>query len=112
MIPGLEEMMKQAQQMTQKMAQAKQELAKKTVTGKAGGGMVKATANGAGQLIGIEVEAAVANVEDIEMLQDLIVAATNQALEAVKQMTAEHMSKLSGGLPMAGMENLFSGMGL
>ena len=111
MFPGFEEIMRQAQQMSQNMAQLKQKLASRTVEGTAGGGMVTVTVNGAGQLLRVVIEPDVVDPQDLEMLQDLVVAATNQALEAVREMVAEQTKALTGGVSIPGLENLLGGLG-
>ncbi len=100
--------MQQAQQMQQKMAGIQEELKKKTETGSAGGGMVTVIANGQSEIISIEIETSVLAGDDKEMLQDLIVAATNDALRKVKEMGKAEMSKLTGGMNIPGVSNLFS----
>ncbi len=105
-MPGLQEMMQQFQQMQQRMKEKKAELAKKSTTANAGGGMVKATVNGAGKLLNIEVEEEILASGDREMLQDLVVAAVNQALEASKRMTDEASGDLPEGFPMGGLEDI------
>lgn len=111
MFPGLEELMRQAQQMGQRVSQLKQELAKRTVTGTAGGGMVTVTANGAGQLLEIRIEPDVVDPAELQMLQDLVVAAVNQALLAARQLVAEQTRALTGGLALPGLEDLLGGPG-
>jgi DNA-binding YbaB/EbfC family protein len=110
-IPGIEELMRQAQQMSQRMAELKQELTKRRVTGTAGGGMVTATASGVGELLDVVIEPGVVDKEDVEMLQDLVVAAVNQALQAAKQLIAEETRGLTGGMPIPGMDSILGGLG-
>ena len=109
MFPGMEDLMRQAQQMGQKMNALKQELARRTVTGTAGGGMVTVTANGAMQILSIEIESEVIDPAEADMLKDLVVAAVNQALAAARELVAEETRKLTGGLPIPGIENLLGG---
>ncbi len=110
MFPGMEDLMRQAQQMGQRMNELKAELARRTVTGTAGGGMVTATANGAMQILSIEIEPEVIDPAEADMLKDLVVAAVNQALSAAREMAAEETRKVTGGMPMPpGLENLFGG---
>src|SRR3990170_1769306 len=92
------------------MRQAKkmqQETKKKTVEASAGGGMVSVTANGGMEIVSIKIEREVVNPDDIEMLQDLIIAAANEALRRAQQMVSEEMSKVTGGLNLPGVGNLF-----
>ncbi|MBI4698650.1 MAG: YbaB/EbfC family nucleoid-associated protein, partial [Nitrospirae bacterium] len=80
---------------------------KKTVEATAGGGMVTVTASGGMEIVSIKIERYVVNPDDIEMLQDLIIAASNEALRRAQQMVSEEMSKLTGGLNIPGMGGLF-----
>lgn len=101
------ELMKQAQKMQEEMSRIQEESKKKTVEATAGGGMVTVIANGAMEIVSIKIEPEVVNPDDIEMLQDLIVAASNEALRRAQQMVSEEMSKVTGGLNLPGMGNLF-----
>lgn len=96
-------MMKQAQQLQNKMEKLQEEMADKTIEASAGGGMVKAVANGRQQIVSISIEKEVVDPEDVEMLQDLIVAAVNDALTQSQQMVSEEMNKLTGGMNIPGM---------
>lgn len=100
---GLGDMMKQVQKMQAKMADLQQELETLEVEGTAGGGMVKVVANGKGDIKGITIDPEVVDPEDVEMLQDLIVAAFNQARDKSQEIQSEQMSKLTGGLSIPGM---------
>ncbi len=95
---GFGNMMKQIKLMQQKMQKLQEELAEKTVEGSAGGGMVTAVVNGKQELLEIKIDKEVVDPEDVEMLQDLIVAAVNQALKKSQEMMNEEMAKLTGGL--------------
>ncbi len=97
-IPNMAGMMKQVQKVQEKMAQVQQELEQKTVTAEAGGGMVKVTANGRQQVVKIQIEKEVVNPDDVEMLEDLLLAATNKALEDASRMAQEEMAKATSGL--------------
>lgn len=96
-------LMKQAEKMQAKMLEVQQELASKTVEASAGGGMVKAVASGDGQLVSIKIEKEVLSSNDVELLEDLVVAAVNSALENAKAMVAEEMKKVTGGLNIPGL---------
>ena len=103
----LGDLMKQAQKMQQEMGKIQEESKKKTVEASAGGGMVVATANGAMEIVSIKIEKDVVNPEDIEMLQDLVLAAVNEALRRAQQMVSEDMGKITGGMNVPGLGNLF-----
>lgn len=103
----LGDLMKQAQKMQEQMGKIQEESKKKTVESSAGGGMVVATVSGAMELVSLKIEKEVVNPEDIEMLQDLVVAAVNEALRRAQQMVSEDMNKLTGGMNIPGMGNLF-----
>jgi hypothetical protein len=96
-------MMKQAQQLQNKMAKLQEEMAEKTVEASAGGGMVKAVANGRQEIVSITIEKEVVDPEDVEMLQDLVVAAVNDALSQSQEMVSAEMSKLTGGMNIPGL---------
>ncbi len=108
-IPGFEDLIKQAQAFTQQLAHLKAELARETVAASAGGGMVTAQANGRGQLLKVTIEPQVADPGELEMLQDLVVAAVNQALQKAKELAAEKTRQLTGGIPIPGIEELLGG---
>lgn len=100
---GMGQMMKQAQQLQARMAKMQAELAERTVESAAGGGMIKVVANGRQQVMSIRIEKEVVNPEDVEMLQDLILAAVNDALAKSQEMVASEMGKLTGGLNLPGL---------
>jgi DNA-binding YbaB/EbfC family protein len=100
---GLGKMMKQAQQLQAKMLKLQEELAEKTIETSAGGGMVRVVANGRQQLVSIQIEKEVVDPDDVEMLQDLVLAAANDALTKAQEMASEEMNKLTGGLNLPGM---------
>ncbi|PKK82939.1 MAG: YbaB/EbfC family nucleoid-associated protein [candidate division Zixibacteria bacterium HGW-Zixibacteria-1] len=96
-------MMKQIQKMQAQMEQIQAELAETQVDGTAGGGMVTAVVNGKQDLLEIKIDPEVVDPKDVEMLQDLIVAAVNQARQKAQELQAERMSSLTGGLNLPGM---------
>jgi DNA-binding YbaB/EbfC family protein len=100
---GMGNMMKQAQKLQSKMLRIQEELAEKTVEASAGGGMVKAVANGKQQIVSVQIEKEVVDPDDVEMLQDLILAAVNDALARSQEMVSTEMSKLTGGLNIPGL---------
>jgi hypothetical protein len=95
--------MKQAQAMQEQLAKIQQEAASKTVEGTAGGGMVTVTANGAMEIVAVKIDPEVAKSGDAEMLQDLVMAATNDALRKSREMMAEAMKGVTGGLQIPGL---------
>ncbi len=97
-MPNMMGMMKQIQQMQEKIARVQQDLEAKTVSAEAGGGMVKVTANGRQQIVEIHIEKEVINPDDAQMLEDLIAAATNKALEESLKMAQDEMAKATSGL--------------
>lgn len=103
MAKGMGNIMKQAQAMQQKMAKLQEELGERTVEASAGGGMVTAVVNGKQSLVSLTIEKDVVDPEDVEMLQDLVQAAVNEALKKSQEMMQEEMSKVTGGLNMPGM---------
>jgi len=100
---GMGNMMKQAQKLQAKMVKMQEELADRTVETSAGGGMVKVTANGRQQIVAIVIEREVVDPGDVEMLQDLVMAAVNDALTKSQEMVAAEMSKLTGGMNIPGL---------
>jgi DNA-binding YbaB/EbfC family protein len=108
----LGDLMRQAQKLQEEMMRAQEEAKKKTVEATSGGGMVSVVASGAGEIVSIKIEKDVVNPEDVEMLQDLILAAVNEALRRARDLVNEDMSKLTGGLQlpgMGGLGNMFGG---
>ncbi len=92
--------MKQAQQMQQKFAQMQEELNSKEVEASAGGGAVSVTATGGKQIVDIKIDKELVESDDIEMLQDLVTAAVNEALNKAQEMVDEETKKLTGGMGM------------
>ncbi len=103
MTKGLGNILKQAQQMHSKIAQLQEEMAAKTVEASSGGGMVNVVMNGKQEILSIRIDPEVVNKEDIEMLQDLLVAAMNEAIRKSQEMMAEEMKKITGGLSIPGI---------
>ena len=100
---GMGNMMKQAQKLQSKMLKLQEEMAEKTVEASSGGGMVKVIANGRQLLLSIQIEKEVVDPDDLEMLQDLILAAVNDALLKSREMVTGEMSKLTGGMNIPGL---------
>jgi DNA-binding YbaB/EbfC family protein len=98
MAKGWTDMLKQAQQMHAKISQLQEEMAGKTIEAGSGGGMVSVVINGKQEILSIRIDPEVVTREDIEMLQDLIVAAVNEAIRKSQEMMAEEMKKITGGL--------------
>jgi DNA-binding YbaB/EbfC family protein len=96
-------LLKQAQALQERLASAQDELAKRTVEGTAGGGMVTVVVNGRLEVQSVRIDPTLLERPDVEMLQDLIVAAMNAAVRAAQQMMGEEMGKLTGGLKLPGL---------
>ena len=99
----MRQLMQQAQQMQAQMAQAQEELAAKTYVGTAGGGVVKATVKGSGELVSVEFDASVLDPDDPEMAGDLVVAAVNQAMQQANDDAGNAMGGLTGGMDLGGL---------
>lgn len=95
--------LKQAQAMQAQMAKVQEQAASKTVTGTAGGGSVTVTANGSMQLVGIVIDPEVVKGGDVEMVQDLVMAASNDALRKAREMMADEMKSVTGGMNVPGL---------
>jgi len=100
---GLGDLMKQAQRLKAEMERIQAEAATKTVEGSAGGGMVTTVANGKGELLSVKIDPEVMRGEDVEMLQDLITAAANDALRKARELLAQEVSRLTGGFGLPGL---------
>lgn len=100
---GIGNMMKQVQAMQAKMEKIQAELEQERVEGSAGGGMVTVEANGKQDIVSITIDPEVVDKEDVEMLQDLIVAAINQARQKAQELQTDRMGSLTGGLSIPGM---------
>lgn len=100
---NMQGMMKQMQKMQKKMAEAQEELGEKRLEGAAGGGMVKVIVSGDKQVIDVIIDPSVVDPEDIEMLQDLVVIATNDAMTKAEELTNSTMGQFTKGLNLPGM---------
>ena len=96
-------MLKQAQKMQQDMMKMQQELQEKEYEAKAGGGMVSATVNGKHELVGLEINPEAVDPDDVEMLQDMVMAAVNEAMRTADAEAANNMSRLTGGMNLGGL---------
>lgn len=96
-------MIKQAQKMQQEMLRMQEEMENKTYSASAGGGMVKASVNGKHEVVGLEINPEAVDAEDVEMLQDMVMAAVNEAMRAADIDSANNMSRLTGGLNLGGL---------
>lgn len=97
-MPGLGDIMKQAQKMKAEMDRIQAEVATRSVEGSAGGGMVTVVANGKGDILSVKIDPEVVRGEDLEMLQDLVTSAANDALRKARELLAQEVSRLAGGL--------------
>jgi len=100
---GMEEILRQAQQVQERLAKLQEELAERTVEASAGGGMVTVVANGRQEVVSVRIEKEVASEEELELLQDLVRGAVNEALSLSKRMAAEEMAKITGGMNLPGL---------
>lgn len=96
--PNLQQLLKQAQKMQQQMADAQSALAEAELTGTAGGGLVTVTSTGTGEITGIKIDPKAVDPEDVETLEDLVLAALRNASEAVRELTEQKLGPLSAGL--------------
>ena len=96
-------MMKQAQKMQAQILKIQEEMGARTIEASSGGGMVTVTANGKQEILSIRIEPEVVDPQDLDMLQDLVVAAVNEALKKAQEMVAEEMAKVTGGLQLPGL---------
>ncbi|MDK2960207.1 MAG: nucleoid-associated protein EbfC [Bacillota bacterium] len=99
---NMNKLLKQAQKLQAEMARVQEEMAAKTVEAAAGGGAVTVTVNGRPEVVAVKIDPAAVDPEDLEMLQDLIVAATNEALRKAQEMVAQAMARFTGGLSLPG----------
>ncbi|HEY4643436.1 MAG TPA: YbaB/EbfC family nucleoid-associated protein [Bacteroidota bacterium] len=97
-MPNMKEMFKQVQKVQERIAQVQAELESKTVTAEVGGGMVKVTANGRQRIVRVQIEKDVINPSESDMLEDLVVAGVNKALEESTKLAQEELSKVTSGI--------------
>lgn len=100
---NIQKMLQQAQQMQAKLAKTQAELAEKTVESSVGGGKITVTANGAGDVLSIKIDPAVVDPQDVEMLEDLVLAGVTQAIQDARKLAEGEMKKATGGLNLPGM---------
>jgi len=100
---NMNQLMKQAQKMQQQMADMQEELASKTLEVSSGGGAVKVTVSGEKKILDLTISPDVVDPDDVEMLQDLVMSAVNEALRQIEESASSQMSKLTGGLNLPGM---------
>jgi DNA-binding YbaB/EbfC family protein len=99
----IDNIMKQAQKMQKQMMEIQEELANRSVEASVGGGVVVVTANGQQQILSIRIEPEVVDPNDVDMLQDLVLAAVNEALRKAQELMTSEMNKLTGGLKIPGL---------
>ncbi len=107
MNPQYQKMMKQVQEMQKKMAQAQEELANETVEASAGGGMVTVVMSGSLEVREVRIKPEAVDPDDVEMLQDLVTAATNEALRAAQDLASEKLGGATGGMDLPNIPGLF-----
>ena len=100
---GIGNMMKEAQRLQQQMMELQEEVGKKKVDATAGGGMVTVEANGKQELLSIKIDPEVINKDDAQMLEDLVLAACNEALRKSRELVQQELGKLTGGLKIPGL---------
>ena len=100
---GFGNMMKEAQKLQQQMAAMQEEIGKKTVEATAGGGMVTVQANGKQEILAIKIDPEVVSRDDVQMLEDLVLAACNEALRKSRELVQQELGKLTGGLKIPGL---------
>ncbi len=103
---NVNKMMAQVQQMQQQMQEAQEELANETVTASAGGGVVKATVTGSQELTAIEIDPEAVDPDDVEMLQDMVLAAVNEAMNSSQEMASKKLGGITGGLGDLGIPGM------
>jgi DNA-binding YbaB/EbfC family protein len=103
MAKGLGGMLKQAQRIQAQLAKIQEEMAQKTIEASSGGGMVTVVVNGKQEIVSLKIEREVVDPDDIDMLQDLVLAAVNEGMRKSQEMVTEEMRKLTGGLSIPGL---------
>lgn len=103
----LQQLMQMGQQMQSRMSEIQERLEEKTTTAQAGGGMVEVTVDGKGNVRDVDIDASVVDPGDVEMLEDLVLAAVSEAQRRAREAMQEEMKELTGGLPMPGLSGLF-----
>ncbi|MDR2861627.1 MAG: YbaB/EbfC family nucleoid-associated protein [Syntrophobacterales bacterium] len=103
MMQNLNNIVKQAKKMQEKIAKLQDEMGNKTVEASSGGGMVSVIINGKNELLSLKIEKEVVNPEDVDMLQDLVIAAVNEGMRKAQEMVSAEMSQVTGGLNIPGM---------
>jgi DNA-binding YbaB/EbfC family protein len=99
----MQEVLRQAQRMQERLARVQEELAGKTVEASSGGGMVTAVVNGRQEVVSIRIEKEVVSPEEVELLQDLVAGAVNEAMSRSRKMMADEMAKITGGMNLPGL---------
>ena len=99
----MQEVLRQAQRMQERLARVQEELAGKTVEASSGGGMVTAVVNGRQEVVSIRIEKEVVSSEDVELLQDLVAGAVNEAMSRSRKMMADELAKITGGMNLPGL---------
>ena len=110
-LANLAQIMKQAQEAQSRMGELKERLGRLTVEGAAGGGLVKVEMNGQQEVLDCRIDESLLRPEDREMLEDLVVAATNEAMRKLKEATAEQFSQIAGGMDLGAMKDMLGGLG-
>ena len=104
--PNMQQLMKQAQKMQEQMLQAQAQLAETQVTGTAGGGLVTATMTGSGEVVGLKIDPKAVDADDVETLEDLVLAALRDAAQAAADLQTEKMGPVTGGLGGLGLPGM------
>ncbi|MCB0362396.1 MAG: YbaB/EbfC family nucleoid-associated protein [Bdellovibrionales bacterium] len=100
---GLQQMMRQANQMQSRIKKLQEELSEREFEGTAGGGAVTVKVNGDNKVLTLQIKPEVVNADDLEMLQDLIIVATNEAIKSAKDISQQEMAKITGGMNFPGL---------